>query len=47
MRQAVDVRGQQVNLVVALQLFLSRLLALTAVTDGLLQLSVARSRITA
>lgn len=42
-RQAVDVSGQQVNLVVALQLFLRRHLALTAVTDGLLQLSEART----
>src|SRR5476651_582258 len=42
-RQAVDVSGQQVNLVVALQLFLRRHLALTAVTDGLLQLSKART----
>ena len=39
--QAVNIRRQQVNLVVALQICLSRHLALAAVTDGLLQLRKA------
>lgn len=41
MREAVDVSGQQVNLVVALQILLRRHLALATVTDRLLQLREA------
>lgn len=40
-RQAVNIRCQQVHLVVTLQLLLRRHLALAAVTDGLLQLGEA------
>ena len=43
MGQAVNIRGQQVHLVIALQQFLRRHLALTAIADGLLQLSEART----
>ena len=41
MGKAVNIRSQQVHLVIPLQLLLRRHLALAAVTDGLLQLREA------